>query len=68
MENNKYPWELIDTTNLMIPSEILVYHLYRYERLVKNKQIKEAIKEAEIIKSYIDKENKESEEKACLMQ
>ena len=66
MEKNNYPWELLDATTIMIPTELIAYHLRKYEIYLKEKKLKEAKKEIEVIKSYLSKEQTKGEREVCL--
>lgn len=68
MKENTYPWELLNSTVLMLPEEVLCYHVYKYEYFINTNCNKEALKELEILKSYISKKKCESEGKGCSMQ
>lgn len=67
IDENKYSWEMLDNTSLMLPEEIICYHIYKYEYLIGVGKKKESKKELAIIKKYIKTERLESEAKECLM-
>jgi len=61
-----YPWELLDASTLLLPEEIITYHLYRYEMAQKNKRSGELSKETQILSNYIqNNKKKEMEVEEC---
>lgn len=64
MEKNKYPWELLSTSTLMQPFEILAYHIYKYEYYKNQNSSREATQELKIIASYT--KQLEGEKEVCL--
>lgn len=62
MEDKNYPWELLNSTVLMVPEEIIAYHIYKATYYQKSKQEKKSQKELDTI----SKKTKESEDKECL--
>ncbi len=62
MNSNKYPWELVYTTNLMLLDEILTFHIFRYEYLLRINK-KAALEELKIISTYLELQNRERKKK-----
>lgn len=66
-EKNKYPWELLDTTTIMNPLEILAYHTFLYKECKKNMGVKQKEEDLAIISSYLVQEKmKKLEVGKCL--
>lgn len=64
-EKNRFSWAPLDTSTLMMPIELLVYHLYRYEQN-KDAKSKQKEKDLQILKTYLIEYEKESSVKECL--
>ncbi len=64
-KKNKFLWDTLETLSLMMPAEIIIYHLYRYN-MNKSNRTKMAEKDLQTIISYINKYEKESGAQECL--
>ncbi len=54
-KKNKYPWELLEASTIMIPIELLAYHTFKYKE--KNCLTdKQKLEDLEIIGSYLVRE------------
>ncbi len=62
-KKNKFPWDTLETFILMMPIEVLTYHVYKYN----DKTSKKASEtDLQIIKSYLYEQKKEKSESECL--
>ncbi len=64
-KKNKFPWDTLETVSLMLPVELLIYHIYRYE-LNKRARPKLAESDLQILKTYLNQYEKESSVRECL--
>lgn len=64
-KKNKFPWDTLETISLMMPTEILVYHIYRFY-MNKSTRTKMAGIDLQTLKSYLKKYEKESSVRECL--
>lgn len=64
-KKNKFPWDTLETMSLMMPTEILVYHIYRFS-MNKSNKTKMAESDLQILKTYLNKYEKESSVRECL--
>lgn len=60
--NKKYSWELLDTSTLMLPEELITYHLYRYEKALNSKRNNDVNKENQILSGYLQEDKKKEVE------
>ncbi len=67
-EKNEFPWETMDTTVLMMPEELLAYHLYRLKLEETRKREKQIVNNRKTIVSYLVREKIEKEEKSRCFQ
>lgn len=67
-KKNTYPWETLDTTTLMLPEEIIAYHLYKLKEEERRKRDRGVRENRVIISSYLKRIAKEKEENQTCFQ
>lgn len=51
-DSNSYSWELLETTCLVLPQELLVYYIYKYNLDKKAKRDSACLADASLIAHY----------------
>ncbi len=64
-KKDKFPWEMMDTTTLMLPEELLAYHLYRLNEEKKTKREKGIKDQTALVSSYRAREIEKEEKSPC---
>lgn len=54
-KKEQFPWETMDTTTLMVPEEIITYHICRLEEEQSAKREKGIKENRAIVSSYLNK-------------
>lgn len=67
-EKKDFPWETMDTIVLMMPEELIAYHLYRLKKENDHKKEKGILENRALLASYIGREKREKEEKSRCFQ
>lgn len=62
-KNNNFPWDTLETTNLMNPLEVIAFHIYKLTLETEMKKEKNIKKSSMLLASYLESDMVKKEEK-----